>query len=91
MLDPHARLRPKPGYALELFDDEAVIVHPANEAVFYCNVTAALVFRLCDGERDIAAIVALLREAYPDAGEQLEAEVQRTLAALLGHGALESS
>lgn len=89
MLDLSARPRPHAGFGLEELDGEVVIYHPATEAIFFCNASAALIFRLCDGERDVAAICALLADAYPDAAEHMPADVQATLAELLQHGAIE--
>jgi hypothetical protein len=88
MLDPTARPAPVPGYDLESLDDEVVLYHAATEMVFYCNPTAALIFRLCDGSRSVAEISRLLGEAYPEAKEQIAREVGDTVDQLLGHGAL---
>ena len=80
--------KPVPGFDLEQLGEEMVIYHPSSEAIFYCNATAALVFRLCDGERTVAQIVELLAAAYPDARAQLPGEVQQTLEQLAAHGAI---
>jgi coenzyme PQQ biosynthesis protein PqqD len=88
-MDSSVRPRPCEGYVLEQLGDEIVIYHPSSEAIFYCNATAALIFRLCDGERDVAAITQLLSEAYPGATERMAADVSATLEQLVQHHAIE--
>jgi len=90
LMELTASLHPKPvsGYDIEEMDGEVVIYHPATEAIYYCNATAALIFRLCDGTRDIAAIVTMLRQAYPEASSQIESDVHTTIGELSRHGAL---
>ncbi|MFO0679758.1 MAG: PqqD family peptide modification chaperone [Polyangiaceae bacterium] len=53
------------------------------------NATAAVVWELCDGTRDVAAIKELLRGAYPDAGDGLDDDVDRALASFRAHQCLE--
>jgi Coenzyme PQQ synthesis protein D (PqqD) len=88
-VDLRARPRPKPGYALEELDGELVVYHPQTETIFYCNTTAALIFRLCDGTRDVGRIIDELATHYPDAAKQIGADVSMTVQRLLEHGALE--
>jgi Coenzyme PQQ synthesis protein D (PqqD) len=88
-MDPSSRPKPREGYVLEAFGSELVIFHPATEAIFYCNASAALIFRLCDGQRDIATIRRLLVEAYPDAAERMQEDLTATLQRLLDHQAIE--
>ena len=88
-LDASARPRPREGFVLEELGGEIVIYHPATEAIFYCNATAALIWKLCDGARDVAAITQLLSEAYPQAAERMADDVNATLWQLLSHRALE--
>jgi hypothetical protein len=88
MLPETAKPAPVPGFDLEQLGEEVVIYHPLSEAIFYCNATAALVFRLCDGQRSILDIVRLLSEAYPEARAQLSGDVHQTLERLMAHGAI---
>lgn len=89
-MDLNIALQPRPvaGYDIEEMDGEVVIYHPATEAIYYCNATAALIFRLCDGQRDLGSIVKLLQEAYPEAASQIERDVLTTIDELSRHGAL---
>ncbi|MFP4345721.1 MAG: PqqD family protein [Anaerolineales bacterium] len=78
-MNPRERPRREPGYRLEMVDDELLLFHPATTRIVYCNATAGLIWRLCDGERTVGEIVALLTEAYPEAAETLAADVERAL------------
>lgn len=55
----------------------------------YLNDVAALVWRLCDGERTVGEMVALLVEAYPEAADRIEPEVHETIRSLKDLGVLE--
>ena len=50
--------------------------------------TASLVWRLCDGKRTVGDIVEQLKEAYPEASDQLENDVEETLKTFAEHGAV---
>jgi hypothetical protein len=45
-------------------DDGLVVYDPAHDVVHHLNMSAAVIFDLCDGSRDPAAIAAALAEAY---------------------------
>jgi hypothetical protein len=90
-MDQVVKPRPVAGFDLESLDDELVIYHPLSEAIFYCNPTAALIFRLCDGTRSVQQITELLAEAYPEARARMAEDVRETLERLVAHGALSLS
>ncbi len=52
----------------------------APERIFEIDATAASVLQLCDGERDLAAIVAVLAQRY----NAPEAVIEKDVAAMLG-------
>jgi coenzyme PQQ biosynthesis protein PqqD len=79
-LGPNSVPRHEPSYRLEVLDGEALLFDPANRRLVHCNQTAVLVWRLCDGERSVQEIIALLAEAYPEAVAEMAADVQRVLA-----------
>jgi len=72
-LAPHVRLKYWPAR------DEWLLVLP--EAVVTLNETASDVLRLCDGERDLDAIVAELSGSYEDVDKSDVDELLRDLAA----------
>lgn len=79
----------KPDYLLEVMDGEILLYHPSRTAIFYLNPTAALIWRLCDGQRTRQEIAAMLAEAYPDAQQQIVVEVDATLRQLAEQGVIE--
>lgn len=89
MLDAGARPTRHSGFALEELDGEILLLDPRSERLIHCNPTAALVWRLCDGERTIAEIVELLAEAYPESAGAIRADVAGAVERLAAEGALE--
>ncbi len=61
-----------------LADGSMVLYHSGTRELMTLNPTAALVWECCDGEHDEAAIVAEVREAFPDV-----ATIERDVIALL--------
>lgn len=57
---------PRRAEALEVneAEDGLVVYDPAREMVHHLNPSAAMIFDLCDGTRDIDAIAGILSEAY---------------------------
>ncbi len=79
---------PKKGCQLEEFDDELVLYDMESTQAIYLNETAALVFRLCDGNRTAGEIETLLKEAYPETAEAIETDVPKVLGNLADAGAI---
>lgn len=77
-----------PDYQMEVLDDEIILFHPSNKAIFYSNTTGALIWGLCDGQRTVAEISDVLSNAYPDSTEQIQEDVQLTLQKFAQHGAI---
>ena len=76
------------GFLLEELDDELLLHHPGRTAVLRLNETAALVWRLCDGERTADDIASLVSSAYPDSGNRVAVQVAETLKTLIKHSAV---
>ena len=81
---------PKPvaGFQAQELDGEVVLLHPTSAAILHLNQTGALVWQLCDGLRSTHDIVLLLGATYPEAREQIEADVPQINAHFVTHGAL---
>jgi hypothetical protein len=69
--------------------DEVLVHRTGRSDVYYLNGTAALVWRLCDGQRTLSEIVALLSDAYPDDAETVRAQVPELLDELLENSVVE--
>ncbi len=90
-MDPTTKPKQKPDYYLEEIEGELLLYHPGQTTLIYCNTIASLIWQLCDGQRTIAEITALLKAAYSDGDQSqtIEAEVIATLRQFQQHGAIE--
>ena len=79
---------PSTEFTLEELDNELLLYHPTKTTAVYMSETASLVWRLCDGKRTVRDIVEQLKEAYPEASDQLENDVEETLKTFAEHGAV---
>jgi len=75
-------------FVLEEMDEEALLYHEGLKKTIYLNETAAVIWKLCDGERTIQNIIDLLNQAYADSGDHVNADVADAIASLAGEGAL---
>ena len=89
MINDGAVPRRSAKYRLEDFGDEVVLYDSATTRVVYLNDTASLIWRLCDGQRNIADIKTLLQEGYPAASDQIMEDIRATLVQLVWCGAVE--
>lgn len=87
-MDRSAIPRPRSDYKLEELEGESMLYHNGQAKVLYLNDTASMLWKLCDGQRSVAEIEDLLRDAYPDAPE-LTRDVEAAFALFVGHGAVE--
>lgn len=88
-MDKAWKPRRNPRYKGESLDGEELIYDLELTRIVYCNQTAALIWRLCDGERSVQELIALLSEAFPEAAENLVDDVEEALLELKREGALE--
>ena len=87
-MDRSAIPRPKGEYKLVELEGESMLYHSAEGKALYLNETASVLWKLCDGQRNVATIEDLLKGAYPEAPELAE-DVDAAFNLLIGHGALE--
>lgn len=84
-----AKPKQKPGYHLEMLDGELLLYHLDETRILYCNQTASLIWHLCDGQRTVDEMIAILGEAYPDAAETIATDVEETMQQFLAAGCIE--
>lgn len=70
-------------------DDETLLYHPEWMTGFALNESAFSIWQLCDGERTVAEIIALLQDAYPEAADAIPTQVEASLRALSSHGVVD--
>ena len=73
------------GLEISETEDGLEVLDPANGRRHDLNLTAALVFELCSGERSVESIVAVVQEAYELAWPPID-EVRACLDQLLAEG-----
>jgi hypothetical protein len=78
-----------PDYHLEMLDGELILYHLDDTKILYCNETASVIWRLCDGQQSIEEIINLLSRAYPDAAGDMASDVEATLQRFLEAGSIE--
>jgi coenzyme PQQ biosynthesis protein PqqD len=81
-MDKSKRVCLKPDYILERIDGEITVYHPALTTSLYLNESGALIWQLCDGQNNIAHIIEILEETYPESREQIASDVIMILAEL---------
>lgn len=79
------------GLQVETMDGELIVLDTVRDVVVHANATAALVFQLCDGQRSVDDITALLCDAYPDSAADIRADVPAIIAHLVEQRLLEWS
>jgi hypothetical protein len=80
----------KTDFRLEELDGEMLLYHPNRAQIVYCNPSASLIWQLCDGQRAVVEIIALLSAAYEQDDQRvIAADVTATLDLFCQHGALE--
>ena len=91
-MEIHAQSRPRLPRGVKLKRDEVrerwTLLAP--ERIFEVDATAATVLELCDGERDLKAIVAELAERYNAPSAVIEKDVVAMLAHLKTKRVLET-
>lgn len=88
MISDQHKPSPVEGYRVEEMDGELLLYHPQSTATVYMNNTAALVWQLCDGSREVAEIVEILGESFPESGTALRKDIIQALDSFRSQGAL---
>ncbi|MFT5112463.1 MAG: hypothetical protein ACI8P9_001787 [Parasphingorhabdus sp.] len=88
MISPETIPKPADGYRIEEMDGELLLYHPQSTSTVYMNQTAALVWQLCDGNRDVDEIISILTQSFPEADASVNKDVITTLNMFTDQGAL---
>ncbi|MEA2685503.1 MAG: hypothetical protein QOE93_698, partial [Actinomycetota bacterium] len=89
MIMPGDRPGPVEGLDLNEVKGGLIVYDPARDRVHYLNGTAAVAFALCDGERDVQAIAAVVTTVFGADGVS-PGDVEACLAQLEDEGVLRS-
>lgn len=77
-----------PDFQIQNLDGEIVLLHPVRNTILHINPTGALVWQLCNGIRSVDEIILLLGETYPEARNEIAADVPQIIHQFAAHGAL---
>lgn len=65
----------KTDYRLELIESEILLYNPSDIKIISLNQTASLIWQLCTGQATVAEMIEALKESYPEAADEIEADV----------------
>jgi hypothetical protein len=77
-----------PGYVVEQIDDELLLYHGERTTVVYLNQTAFMIWQLCDSERSVADITALLTAVFSEDGDAIAQDVAHAVKLLVSLGVI---
>ncbi len=83
VLQPSSVPERRPGFRLEILDDEIILLHPTDGTIVQCNQTAGIVLQLCDGSRSMSEITDLVSDAFPASKDSVADDVQAILSSLV--------
>jgi len=75
-------------YRLEKMDEELLLFNPNTTNILYLNQTASLIWQLCDGQSNVQEMISLLKDSFPEAGENIQQDVLETITLFKNHGAI---
>ncbi len=75
-------------YRLEKMDEELLLFNPKTTNILYLNQTASLIWQLCDGQSNLQEMISLLKDSFPEAGENIQQDVLETITLFKKHGAI---
>jgi pyrroloquinoline quinone biosynthesis protein D len=79
MVEPSFRPKRRPEIRIETVDDELVLYDATSGRAAYLNDTAAVVWKLCDGERSVEEIGVLLAREIDGKGRPVAGDVEETI------------
>ena len=78
-------------FELEEIDGELLLYSPESTRSIYMNSTASIIWRLCDGKLTVGEIIELLIEAFPEAKDSIEKDVEDSINLFIENKAIELS
>ncbi len=77
-----------PECLLEDMDGELLLYNPVNATTLHLNGSSAVVWEMCDGQRSVEDIVAVLQQTYPEQAAQISEDVVEVIDDLQQQAAL---
>jgi len=76
------------GFFIEEMDGEQLLYRLGAHKAIHLNDTASVIWKLCDGSRNVQEIIDLLKVQYPSAESAVETDVEEAIELLVREGAL---
>lgn len=77
-----------PGFKLEKTVCCYFLREEETKSIIKLNDSSVLIWRICTGEWSVGEMIEVLKESYPDAAENMENDVYRTLGLLKNEGVI---
>jgi hypothetical protein len=75
-------------FLAESLEGEIILIHPVSKNLIHLNSSGALIWHLCNGQRDIGEIIRLLSDSYSESASQIQSDVPAILESLSAQGAI---
>ncbi len=82
---------PRKDFHLAEMDGESLLYCHEKMTMVYLNESAAVIWRLCDGQRTVGQIVDVLKSAYPSLSHQIDADVCDTIQQFVRYSMLDGT
>lgn len=82
------RPRRSPDFDFQQIEEDVLLFQSGSTTGLWLNPTAALVWLLCDGQREVSEITDLLREQYPLEAQRVASDVHEAIDSLASRGAI---
>jgi pyrroloquinoline quinone biosynthesis protein D len=87
-MSSHVLLKQSFGFFIEELEGECLLYRIGAHKAIHLNESASLIWKLCDGSRSMADIIAFLQQEYPDAQSTVVEDVREAVEQLVREGAL---
>ena len=78
-------------FEVSMLDGEMILFSSKTDKVLYLNESSRMIWELCNGDLSVMNIIKLLTEAYPDAIDEIESDINTTFENLYEGGAIRFS
>jgi coenzyme PQQ biosynthesis protein PqqD len=87
-MSPNVLLKQSFGFFIDELEGEHLLYRIGAHKAIHLNESASLIWKLCDGTRSMADIIAFLQQEYPEAQGSVVEDVRDAVEQLVSEGAL---
>jgi len=85
IMDLNQKPKKQGSFSSDIVDNEVILFNPDGSRFLYLNQSAALVWEQCTGVLSAKEIIQAMQEAFPDAVEKVQNDIENTLLTFLKH------